>query len=157
MINIVGFLIIIFAFFVPFISGGKVPSILIFWIGFFFLLLPNKNFPKASEWLKWARMGLLLNVLGTLFLFLFGELVVNTSSLSSSYFAQIILSVSSWIFQPVSRLFEVVFPYKQVRMPNGSVLSYISFLRGVITDFFNVLIFVGFCAIFGKLVSTKQN
>lgn len=154
MVNFIGFLIIICGFFAPFLlSEGKIPSIFFFWIGFLLLLWSNKYFRKAV-WPKWARIGLILNILGMSFLFLLTELVLNTP-LSSSHFAFILLTIANWIFNPISNVFEFLYPYKQTIMPDGSIRFSISFLRGTVTSFFNVLVYIGIGIIFGRFISKR--
>ncbi len=164
MINFLGFLIIICGFLAPFLSGGKMPSIFFFWVGFLLLFLPNKYFPKASGWLKWARIGLLLNVVGTLFLILFNVLAVYTS-LFSSYLAHILLRGAGWILKPISGIFEILFPYNQsynqVKMPDGGIIVVstitINFLRDTLTTFFDVLVYIGIGIALGKLILKKTS
>lgn len=149
-INFFGLLIIICGFFAPFLSSGKLPSIVFFWVGFLLFLWPNKYFLKSSSWPKWARIGLLLNILGILLLFLFSSLIVNTT-LSSSYLASILLKITSWIFTPISTIAELFFPYKQTKLPDGSVQFTISFLREILNSFFNVLVYIVIGIIIGTL------
>ena len=155
MINFFGFLIIVCGFFVPFLTGGKLPSIVFFWVGFLLLLWPNKYLLKFSPWPKWARIGLLLNIFGILLLLLFSGLMAN-AELSSSYFAYILLRTISWIFTPISNIFDLFFPYSQAKMPDGSIQFTISFLRGILTSFSNVLVYLGLGIIIGKLYSKRK-
>jgi hypothetical protein len=118
MINFLGFLIIICGFIAPFIRGGMILSTFFFWVGFLLLFLPIKYYPKASGWLKWARMGLLLNVVWTFFVIILHELVTNTST----YLVYILLRGAGWILRPISGIFEILFPFNQVKMPDGSII-----------------------------------
>ncbi len=63
MMNIVGFIIILFGFFAPFVSNGLLDSVWFFWIGFFLFLHPVKYIKVSAKNLKWARKGLLANMI----------------------------------------------------------------------------------------------
>ena len=150
MINFLGFLIIICGFLAPFIRGWMMLSIFFFWVGFFLLFLPNKYFPKTSGWLKWARIGLLLNVVWTFFV------IIAHTSLPSTYLAHILLRGAGWILSPISGIFEILFPYNEVKMPDGSIGHTVNFLRVALTNFFDVLVYIGIGIALGKLISKKH-
>ncbi len=156
MINFLGFLIIICGFLAPFIRGWMVLSIFFFWIGFLLLFLPNKYFPKASGWLKWARIGLLLNVVWTFFVIILNELAVNTS-LFSAYLAQILLRGAGWILRPITGIFEILFPYNQVKMPDGSIIVGFTSSFDTLTHFFDILVYIGIGIALGKMISEKTS
>ncbi|MEW6584411.1 MAG: hypothetical protein AB1442_02240 [Nitrospirota bacterium] len=155
MINFIGLFLVICGFLAPFLSAGRLPSIFFFWVGLLLLLWPDKHFAKRSAWVKWARIGLLLNVLGTLILILFSKLVLNTG-LSHSYFAYVFLTIVNWIFNPITALFEVLFPYSKIEMAGGGIQFTTSFFRNILTSFFNVVVYIGSGIIFGKFVSRSK-
>jgi hypothetical protein len=155
MIVFFGF-IIICGFAAPFLSGGQIPSILFFWVGFLLLLWPNKYFSETAAWLKWTRRGLVLNILGTIVLSLFGYVITHTS-LSSSYFAFIILKGASFVVSPVSRISDLLFPYAQMTRPDGSTQFTVSFVRSTVTSFCDVVLymFIGFAL--WKIITKKRS
>lgn len=155
MINISGLLIIFCGFAAPFLSGGQMPSVLFFWVGFLLLLWPNRYFLKTSPWLKWARIGLLLNILGTLFLLLFVYIVTH-SSLSHSYFVSLMLNGVTLIVNPISTIYDFLFPYNQIIMPDGSIQSTVSFFRATATSFCNVLTYILIGIALGKIITNKR-
>ncbi len=156
MINLGGFLIVICSFFVPFWSRGKVPSTFFFWLGFFLLLWPTKRFPNASTWLKWARIGLLINVIGNLFTFFLGYFLINTSFADSSLADLFFLGIS-WILNPIGGILDLLFPSNQVTMPDRSVHSAVSFLRATLTSFFDILVYIGIGFAIGEFSSRKKS
>jgi len=154
MINIFGFLIIICGFAAPFLSGGQIPSTFFFWAGFLLLLWPNRYLPKTSFWPKWARVGVVLNILGTLVLLLF---VYTITHISSGYFAFLIVKVASFLFNPISTISDFLFPYDQVTMPDGSARFTVSFIRATVTSFCDVLAYILIGVALGKLILMKQS
>lgn len=155
MINLLGFLIILLGFFAPALSGGNIPSIFIFWIGFLLLLLPNKYLSKFSFWLKWARVGVVLNIIGVFLIFLFVKLITNTS-LSAKYSLGILLSGANWIVNPVSMLFKRLQPSPVMKMADGSIQLSINFYTAAVTDFFDILVYIVLGTILGKLILMKK-
>jgi hypothetical protein len=155
MINLIGFLIVVCGFFAPFLSSGTIPASVFFWVGFLLLLWSNKFALEISTYLKWARIGLLLNVSGTFLLFLLSSLAVNTS-LFSNYFGFIILKGAHWIINPITSLIAFFFPYDQVTMPDGSIRFSQSFIRAILSEFFDVLTYIVLALLIGKLLSARK-
>jgi len=160
MINLLGALVIIFGFFSPFLiplpTGRTILSTVLLCIGFLLLLKANRKLTKVSVWLKWARIGVLVNILGFLLFLLITILVLNTS-FSDTNFGHMLLVGTRWIFMPITSVSQIFFPYyEQIKMSDGSIGTKISFLRWTLTSFFNVLLYIVFAVIIGKLISTKR-
>ncbi len=155
MVNIFGLILFVAGFMAPSLSGGRVPYDFFFWLGFVLLLRPNKYFPQGTGWLKYARIGVLAHVLGTLIILIYNNLVVSTS-LSNSHLAYISLSGINYIVNPVSSLFRLIFPGRHFTLPDGSIVFITSYTRGTITGFLNVLLYVCVGAIIGKLRPTRS-
>jgi hypothetical protein len=156
MINLFGFLLIIAGFIIPFLTDGQIRSTFFFLVGFLLLLWPNRYFPKMSFWLKWGRIGVILKIFGTLFLILFFRLITQTS-FSSSYFALLILQITSYIFSPFARIFDIILPKGQITMPDGSAQYTISFIRASVTSFCDILAYILIGIAIGKLIAMKQS
>jgi hypothetical protein len=154
MIHIFGLIIVIAGFIVPFLSGGRVPYEFFFWFGFLLLLRPNKYFPPGRDWAKYARIGLLVHVLGILAVLNYRNLVVNTS-LFDSYLAYLSLTAVNYIFNPISSLFRLIFPGQQFALQDGGI-TFTSFIRGPITGFLNILLYVCVGAMIGKWKRTRS-
>jgi len=151
---IIGFIIIICGFAAPFLSGGHIPSTLFFWIGFLLLLRPNRYFPKTASWSKWARIGLVSNILGTLVLMLFVYVITHTS-LSSSHFAFIIVKGASFLVNPISTIYDSLFPYHHITMTDGSTQFTVSFVRATMSSFCDVVLYMFLGFALGKIVTSK--
>lgn len=149
MINIFGLIIFIAGFVVPFLSGGRIPYDFFFWFGFLLLIRPNKYFPPGTGSAKYARIGLLVHVLGTLVILSYYNLVLSTS-LSNSSFAYLSIRAVNYIVNPVSSLFHLIFPREQFGLKDGRIL-FIILMRSTITGFLNVLLYVCLGAIIGRL------
>ncbi len=154
MIHIFGLIIVMAGFIVPFLSGGRVPYEFFFWSGFLLLLRPNKYFPLGRDGAKYARIGLLVHVLGILAVLNYRNLVVSTS-LFGSYLGYLSLTAVHHIFNPISSLFRLIFPDQQLALHDGGIL-FTRFMRGSITGFLNILLYVCIGAIIGKLKRTRS-
>lgn len=150
MTRIIGLLTIVFGFFAPFLSGGRIPPVLLFWIGFLLLLRTKKSLQPTAQWQHWSRIGLLIHVLGTSFGLLYTYILLNTF-LSNSNLAGLLLRILNLLVNPVSPLGSYFFPYPEFTMPDGSVQIHLSFLRGTITSFFDVIVYLLLGAGLGKL------
>lgn len=86
---------------------------------------------------------------------IFGVLTVKTS-LSSSYLASILLRGASWFLSPISGIFEILFPFNQIIMPDGSIIVGITSSFDTLTHFFDILVYIGIGIAVGKLISKKH-
>ncbi len=155
MIYIFGLIILIAGFVVPFLSGGRIPYDFFFWFGFLLLIRPNKYFPPGTGSAKYARIGLLVHVLGTFVILSYYNFVPSTS-LSNSYLAYLSISGVNYIINPVSSLFHLIFPGEQFGITDSRILFTITLIRSMITGFLNVLLYVCLGAIIGKLKLTRK-
>ena len=154
MINIFGLIIFIAGFVVPFLSGGRIPYDFFFWFGFLLLIRPNKYFPPGTGSAKYARIGLLVHVLGTLVILSYYTLVLSTS-LSNSSSAYLSIKAVNYIVNPASSLFHLIFPREQFELTDARILFTISLMRSTITGFLNVLLYVCLGAIIGRFKAEK--
>jgi hypothetical protein len=151
MVNIVGLFIIILGFFSPFLSKGTLSSLLFFWLGFLLVLWPNRYLSKFSTWLKWARVGVLINIIGNLsFEFC---LMLLRYNINLDYRLCI---VSSWVFSPVKKLSEIIFPYKQVYVSGKGIGLVIPHFRVSLTSFLDIIIYIVIGIFLGRLILTMK-
>ncbi len=156
MVNLLGIIAIIGGFTVPFLTDGQVPATFFFWVGFLLLLWPNKHHPNISFWFKWARLGLAFNILGILFVTLILYTAAQTS-FATNYILFLFLKGMSYLISPVSTVFELLIPYEQIKMPDGSFLFEISFLRSTVSSFLDILGCIVLGAMAGKVISLRSN
>jgi hypothetical protein len=151
--NIIGLIIILFGFFAPFVSNGVLASFWFFWIGFFLLLNPVKYIKISAKSLKWARKGLLANMIVCLIMtFFFYLLMINMKPVSLSIFLSNVFSILGWIGNPVRELCDLIFPSSITEMPDGSVVWEVSFMRSVVTTFFDILVYLLAGMLVGKYI-----
>jgi hypothetical protein len=148
--KIIGILTIILGFLAPFLSAGRIPPVLLFWIGFLLLLRTKKSQQPTAEWQYWSRIGLLIHVLGNSFVLFYTYILLNTF-LSGSYLAGLLSRMFYFLASPVSSLGSHLFPHPKFTMPDGSVQIHVSFLRGTITSFLNVIVYLLVGVGLGKL------
>jgi|AntAceMinimDraft_17_1070374.scaffolds.fasta_scaffold276533_1 hypothetical protein len=155
MINIVGVVIIAFGFYAPFIGApfaAYVPLSIIFWLGFLALLSPSKFIPETVNWNKWARSGLLANVLVCVVIrIIYFHYLVFISPI------HILSELSYWISAPFSMLMGTVFPLEEIKLPNGVSSCSISFIRATTTTFVDILIYLIVGILIGKWLQTRRN
>ncbi len=60
------------------------------------------------------------------------------------------------IFKPISTIFDLLDPYNQIKMSNGSIQSEISFIRATVLSFCDVSVFILSGAIIGKWISSHR-
>ena len=143
---IIGCLSIIIGFFSLSISHGKISSTLFFWTGFFLILWPMKHIPELIVISKWARIGLIINIIGILF---YSQCYALLTSGNMNY---TICMVARWIFNPIQIILEYIFPYKQIYVSDTEVGFAISHIRTTLTDFINILTFMGIAIVIGKII-----
>lgn len=141
MVNIIGILIVILGFSVPFLSSGRLPSVFFFWTGFLFLLRPNKYFRSIAGRIEWARIGLFAHVIGNFLALLCFYLVIHTA-FPYNHYAAMSYSVFEWFVSPVSSLTRYLFPSPRIEMPNGGVLFVISYMWSGVTSFLDVVVYL---------------
>jgi hypothetical protein len=141
-----GSAIIISGFFAPLLSEGKIPSNLIFWVGFLILCSPRKQYPRQAFIMKWASIGIVLKALGE---FVFIQLLVIVVSINHVTIFSKIIHVASYIIYPISHFIGFLFSHPNFKVSDGSV-SQLRYLRVSIVDFLNVLAYVGIGVLIGK-------
>ncbi len=138
MINLTGMTVIICGFIIPHFVGRQV-SFFFFCAGFLLLLWPSAPLLKNASWPKWARIGVLLNIIVTIF---FAVLVILEQL---SLFRKL-----NFILHPVSPLFDFLFPKK---IPDEKII-FDSF-RSTIIIFFDIIMYIALGVIIGKLISSR--
>jgi len=159
MVNLLGVVIIICGFLIPYFltlpAGRTIPPIIFFYVGFFLLFKPNKYLKISSSWAKYARIGVFMHIVSFLLLIFISLLVVNTS-LSSIKFGYLLSIGMSWISKPMTQISEVLFPTEWIKMPDGSYAGTINFFRYNVTGFLDILFYIVVAICIGKWISIKQ-
>ena len=153
MLFVLGVLILSCGFLAPFLNKGGIPPVVFFWIGFFILLSSGKHYPRYALWMKWGRVGVLINAIGTLILVqIMGVLV-----LSKEYDILSIALKGNYILSPISILSKYLFPHPRVESADGITTSALSYLRYTTTSLLDVLVFIGIGLLVCKLFIKKAH
>jgi hypothetical protein len=138
MLNLLGILFIIFGFVAPHFLGYLPPgSMVFFWIAFFLLLWPTNPLLKTLNWPRWARIGLVGNVVVTIFFLVL--IYLKNYEFFFRFF---------YIPYPIATILHILF---RDEIPLGVVGRTII----TISVFFNLLIYIGVAIILGKLIVRK--
>lgn len=148
MINIVGIVIVVSGFFAPYLSNGRLPSTVFFWIGG--LLLLNKSVLIKSEttWTIWARIGIWTNIALSLMMLATFYLTIDRSMTAMGHWLSMI---PYWLSRPATALGQQIFPFTETHHPDGSVSFHMGFARTVIADFIDVALFALISVLIGLL------
>lgn len=148
MINIIGIIVIVIGFFASPITAGLIPSIIFFWLGFLFLLSQSNFIPADAKWTRYARGGMLVQVLIYFIGILYFSLFYNPASLHTG--CNIFTSnLFSWFFSPVSEILPA--PASKM-MSDGTIVVRISFFRIALISFLDVIIYLALGVVVGRLL-----
>ena len=154
MINIIGVVIIVLGFIAPFIipAVAYIPSSIFFWLGFLALLSSSKFIPKTANWNKWARAGLLANMLMYLTVMIIPFHLSIIFTLSYTLF-----ELLRWICTPFSSLFNIFFPIESIKLLDGGTIYYVSGIRVATTSFIDILIYLTAGILIGRWLQIRRN
>jgi hypothetical protein len=154
MINIIGLIIIVAGFFLPYLIDVRLPSTYFFWIGG--LLSLNKGIIIRGEfkWAKWAQAGILINIAAIVVL-LGAHFLIGYGSITR--FEYLISTILYWLSSPATSIGQQLFPYPEIHYPNGSIGFKISHSRTILTAFLNVAFFAFILAALGLFWQKKKS
>ena len=157
MINIVGIVILTSGFFAPYLSDGRFPSTVLFWIGGLLFLNKGVLIKQETKWTKWARIGILTNI--AFFLIMLATYFITTDRSMTTLGSRLSMIVY-WLSNPATVLGQQIFPFPETHQPDGSVSFQIGFARTVIAHFLDVIVFALVSVIIGlmwqKRLQTKE-
>ena len=138
MINIVGLIIFALGFFAPHISEGRIPALPLFWVGGAMLLSSGVFIKPGSSWTRWARLGIIANVL---FVALMLSVFYATADRPMSKTGQRLTMMPYWVAKPMTAAGQHIFPYKEFHNADGSIAFRMSFIRTSFVDFLDIAVF----------------
>jgi hypothetical protein len=153
MINIAGIIILMAGFFAPYFSHGRLPSTVLFWIGGLMVFNSGKFIKPEATWAKWARLGIITNI--ALFAVMLGAFYI-TIDRSTSTFVHWLSMIPYWLSRPATALGQQIFPFPEIRHPDGSVTFHMGFLRTVIADFLDIATFAVAAVVVGLFRKRRQ-
>ncbi len=140
MLNLIGLALIICGFVAPYLRGVQI-SQLFFWPGFLILLRPANPLLKTFAWPKWARIGVLLNIVTAIF---FHVLIgLEYYGLFDKLFI---------IMNPIGPAIHFLFP---IKLPAEKIIF--GSFRSTIIIFLNLLIYIGLAILIGRLSNIKRH
>ena len=156
-----GIFLILAAFPMPFILRriyptflyASVPSAICFWIGFLIILQPFDDDRKQNKYLRWAQYAILANILltilqvGYVYLILFLD-VHRGIGID-------VMRFLGFVIAPVESIFRKIVPPPMVRLPDGSIEVTNTFIRSLLTQFFNLVLYA-FAGILLKMIKDKK-
>lgn len=156
-----GVFLIIIGFATPFVLRkiyptflyGPVPSTLCFWAGFLTMFRPFDNNDRLNPYLSWARYAILVNIALTILLVGYFYLIFYFDLRHSIGFH--IMRIFSFVTNPIRTIFDIIVAKPTMQQADGSVLITTTFIRTLLTDFFN-LIFYSFAGMFIKAIKEKK-
>lgn len=155
MINIVGLVIAASGFFAPYVSSGRFPSTVLFWIGGLLFLRRGIIIKSETTWTKWARIGIWTNI--ALFLIVLATFYLTVGREMNAlghWFSMLPYRLA----RPATALGQQLFPSPATHHPDGSVSIHMDFTRTVITDFLDIALFTATAAVLGMYwARTKKN
>ena len=149
MINLIGILIVILGFFAPFILTdyrntflyrGYGPAIYFFWIGFFLILNPLEKYGLKKEYAKWGRIAIIANIALYWTHFAYAHILINLNIMEGFNITLILLLKK--ICNPIRAIFDAIISVPAKTLDNGAIQFTYSYVRAMITDFFNILLFI---------------
>ena len=156
-----GLFLIIIGFATPFILRAifptflyaSVPSALCFWASFLLILRPLNYDHKFNPYLKWASYAIWINIILTILLVLYFYLIFYLDIRRGIGFHT--MRVFGSVANPIQSIFDSVVAPPTVQQAGGSVHVTYSFIRALLTDFFN-LVFYSSVGIFAKALKDKK-
>jgi hypothetical protein len=132
---------------------ASVPSVLCFWAGFLLILRPLNNDHKFNPYFKWASYAIWLNIMLTVLLLLYFYLIIYLDIRRGvGLYTMLFLS---FVVNPIQSIFDRLVAVSIMQQTNGSALVTQSFIRSLLTNFFN-LVFYCIVGIFAKVLKDKK-
>lgn len=110
-----------------------------FWTGFLLILRPLKSEHRFNPYLTWASYAIWINIVLTILLTLCFYLIFYLDIRRGIAFHA--MSVLAFINNPVGWFFDTIVPPSSVEQPDGSVHFTYSFIGGLLTAFFNLVVY----------------
>ena len=156
-----GLFLILIGFATPFILAaifpaffyGLVLSVLCFWAGFLLILQPLNYDHKFNPYLKWARFAVWINIMLSILLVLYFYPVLDSGRRQGGFVLNMML-VLSFVANPIQSIFNRLVAQPSVQQADGSILIIYSFIRALLTNFFN-LVFYSISGILIKILKDK--
>ena len=109
MYSIIGILIVAFGFFAPYLSKGMVSATLFFWIGFLLFFSPGSKKSSPGDWMQWAKVALVVNIVGGIISIIYSQCLLNTYLAKNFIIAKVFLTII-WLTTPITQIVALIYP-----------------------------------------------
>lgn len=82
----------------------------------------------------------------------FYSIPIAIEPLTWSAFLDNVYGISGWVGNPVREAYDLIVPIPHIEMPDGSIAFEFSFMRAMVTTFFNILLFLFAGVMAGKYI-----
>lgn len=158
MYSFIGILIVAFGFLAPHLSKGMLSSTLFFWIGFLLFLSPIKKKSSFGDWMRWAKVGLVANIVGGIISIIYSQFLLNTS-LAKNYLLGKAFYIFIWLTTPISQIVALIFQRPRYDLSANSeiiVQLQTGFPEASITSMLDIIFFMLIAIILGKYFTKKH-
>ncbi len=101
-----------------------------------------------TAWAKWARIGILVNIVLSLITLAAFYFTINKSRTTTGLWLS---RMPYWLSRPATALGQQLFPFSETHHLDGSVSFHIGVARTVIADFLDVVLFASVVVVIGWL------
>ena len=154
-----GLFLFLIGFTVPFAISRIFPTFLYstflsticFWAGFLIILRPVDSSEKISSYLKWARYAIVLHIIlsllcvGYFYLIFYYDFGKNIGFYLTKFLG--------FVTNPIRSTFDIIVAKPMVEQADGSVLVTTTYIRFLLTEFFNL----SFYALSGMILNIIKN
>jgi len=152
----IGIIILVFGYFIPPFAKSALPSTIIFWLGFLFVLRSKQLANPEYYWAKGARWGLFVSILGFVTISIFSYAGNSLSAENNNIYNWFAWNLS-YVFSPISHLAGTFFPPQYIQNPDGSITVITTLIRAVTYNFLNICTYISIGAIIGKLFIKQKS
>lgn len=147
-LKIIGLLFLLLGFETPFFLRAIFPNFLYasalssiwFWTGFLLILNPLGYKDNSRPYL-WASYAILLNIVITILFGIFFYIVVVKLDIQRGFGGYTAIYYLSFVVNPVRSVFDILVAQPSIQQPDGSVIVTYSFIRSLLTFFFNLVFY----------------
>jgi len=157
MYSIIGILIVAFGFFTPYLSKGMISVTLFFWWGFLLFLSPGRKKTTLGDWMRWAKVGLVANIVGGIISTIYSQFLLNTYLAKNFLIAKVFLTLI-WLTTPITQILALVFPYPQLNQSRNSDVAQfnIGFSRASVTSLLDIIFIMLIAIILGRYFTKRR-
>lgn len=138
MLKLICLALLVSGFIVPWLMHAPFSfSFIFFWSGLLLLLRTKKQYPETPSWTKWARIGILLNM------------VVTVSSMILVRFEKLDL------FHNIEPIFNPFGQLVRLFSPASSPITMI--VPGEFIVFFTIMAYIGLAVLLGKVINKQSS